>query len=529
MRRPEARAILPLLRNLERRVDELAAAVQRAKDSFHEFVRQSWHVCEPGTQFVDGLPVQAICEHLQAVAEGKILRLAICVPPRSGKSTITAVQFPSWRWARSPETKFLFASYANSLSIRDSVRCRRLIESGWFQERYGKGFSLLPDENLKTRFTNNRMGHRISVGVDSATTGEGADIALIDDAHNASEAASTAIRESTIEWFRTTFSTRLNDQRTGRMVVIGQRVHEKDLIGFLIEQGWDTLILPAEYEGSRKPTGIGWTDPRTEPGQLLWPERVGPVEIEQLKKDLGSYGAAAQLQQRPSPLQGGIFKRHFWRFWCHAEQKLDPVLVRQPNGEFAEVAPVVLPTGQGVRDISSWDLSFKATVDGSFVAGLAARTHKANVYLLDLCKRRMDFIETIAAIKAMANKWPSINTHLLEEKANGAAAVSALKAEIGGLIPIEPQGSKIERAHAVSPLIEAGNVYLPHPAIASWVDGFIDSCASFPNADTDVVDATTQLLNWNRANGRTTNIANARIIAITSGVPWHGGIGGLTN
>ncbi|MEP7354202.1 MAG: hypothetical protein ABI824_13320 [Acidobacteriota bacterium] len=304
-----------------------------AERSLGEFVRQAWPIVEPATPYVPGWHIDAIIEHLEAITHGQIRNLLINVPPRHMKSLLVSVFWPAWEWIRYPERRWLYSSYGAALSIRDSIKCRRLIESPWYQQRWGYVFALTSDQNTKGRFENNKSGYRIATSVGGAATGEGGDRLVCDDAHNVQEAESDSVRNGTVDWWGTVMSTRLNNPKTSSKTVVMQRCHERDLSGHLIEQGgFEHLCLPAEYEVTKAVTSIGWSDPRTEPGQLLWPERFGPDELASLKRSLGSYGAAGQLQQRPSPAEGGLFKRHWWRFWQPVGANLPPIPVRWPDG-----------------------------------------------------------------------------------------------------------------------------------------------------------------------------------------------------
>jgi hypothetical protein len=252
--------------------------------------------------FIPGRHIDAIIDHLEAVSYGHIRRLLINVPPRHMKSLLVSVFWPAWEWTRWPERRFLYSSYAANLSTRDSLVCRRLIESPWYRARWGHIFVLTGDQNVKTRFENNRSGYRLSTSVGGSVTGEGGDRLVCDDPHKVDEVLSDSIRTATLDWWDTVMSTRVNDPKATAMVVVMQRCHQQDLSGHLLEQGdWEHLCLPAEYEGPSRATSIGFTDWRKEPGELLWPERFGRKEIDDLKVSLGSYGAAGQLQQRPSP------------------------------------------------------------------------------------------------------------------------------------------------------------------------------------------------------------------------------------
>jgi predicted phage terminase large subunit-like protein len=442
-----------------------------AARGLREFVRQAWPVVEPATEFVSGWHLDAICEHLEAVTRGQIHRLLISVPPRHMKSLAVSVFWPCWEWITHPERRWLFCSYAAGLAIRDSVKCRRMVESPWYRRRWLDRFVLTSDQNEKSRFENDKAGYRIAIGVGGAATGEGGDRVVVDDPHNVREAESEIVRQSVLDWWDQVMSTRLNDPKRGAMVIVMQRVHENDLAGHVLQQGgYEELKLPAEYEGSQQVTSIGWRDPRTEPGELLWPERFGQEEVEALKRTMGSYAAAGQLQQRPAPAAGGILKRHWWKFY------------RETPRPFSEV-------------IQSWDCAFKDTRTSDFVVGQVWGRHGADKYLLDQVRGRMDCPATIQAVKRLSEKWPQAQAKLVEDKANGPAVIATLKHEIVGLIAVNPEGGKEVRAHAVSPQIEAGNVYLPDPTIAPWIGGFIDECAAFPNgAYDDQVDAMSQAL-----------------------------------
>src|SRR5450755_2537710 len=182
-----------------------------ASRSFREFVRQAWHVVEPATPFVSSWHIDVICDHLEAVTRGEIRNLLINVPPRHMKSLLVSVFWPAWEWIRWPERRWLFSSYAASLSIRDSLRCRRLIESPWYQSRWADRFALTSDQNTKGRFDNDRSGYRLATSVGGSVTGEGGDRLVCDDPHNVQEAESDSIRKTTTDWFDVVMSTRVND------------------------------------------------------------------------------------------------------------------------------------------------------------------------------------------------------------------------------------------------------------------------------------------------------------------------------
>ena len=254
------------LRILQRRIEQLEMVQaearsrsvyrQRTEDTAQaeahlgDFIRQAWHVLEPATPYIHGWHIDAMCEHLEAVTRGWIRNLLINVPPRHMKSLAVSVFWPCWEWTQHPERRWLYASYAQSLSIRDSLKCRRLIESDWYQAHWGQVFQLRGDQNQKMRWENDKTGYRLASSVGGSLTGEGGDRLVADDPHNIQQRESDTIREGVLQWWDEVMSTRLNDPKTGAKVLVMQRLHERDLSGHVLEQGgWEHLCLPAEYEG----------------------------------------------------------------------------------------------------------------------------------------------------------------------------------------------------------------------------------------------------------------------------------------
>ena len=443
--------------------------------TFREFVAQAWKVVEPGTVFVPGEHIDLICTHLEAAARGLLRQLIINIPPRHMKSTLVSVLWPAWVWTYWPESRWLSASYAHQLAVRDTVKARRVIQSPWYQGHWGNVFQMTKDQNVKSRYENNRGGHRIATSVGSAVTGEGGEFILVDDPNQANQVTSEVAREGVRDWWDHTMSTRQNDVNVGAKVVVMQRLHESDLTGHLLEKGnWVHLMLPAEFEPDRKcvtPFGADW---RKTEGELLWPAKKDQREINDLKRDLGAYGSSGQLQQRPSPAEGGIFKRHWWQFYERMPDSVDEI-------------------------VHSWDMAFKATNDSAYVVGQTWARLGADYYLVWQTREKLTFTESCTAVKQLAGMNPGYTAILIEDKANGPAIIDALRRAVPGILPIEPDGSKEARAHATSPTVEAGNVYLPSPRLAPWIDVFVDECANFPNgAYADQVDCATQAIRWLR-------------------------------
>lgn len=466
--------------------DDLAA--ERARRSLRAFVIAAWPVIEPSTPFVGGMHIDLICQYLEALGRGEIQRLLINVPPRYGKTWLVSVLFPAWLWLTDPGTRFLTASYGIDLAERDALGMRRVVESAWYQQQWPRGARLVADQATKSRFETVQGGARVAVSVGGAATGEGGDIILIDDPIKIDQADSAGHRQTVIDWYDQTMSSRLNDPSTGRIVVVGQRVHEDDLFGHLrVREGWRHLCLPAEYDPDHPYRTSD--DPRTQPGELLWPERWDADMLARHKRELGSYRAASMLQQLPAPTTGGIFQRSWWQWY-------DPAT---PLPRFTSI-------------VQSWDLAFTGADSADYVVGQVWGIDRADRYLLRQVRERLPFTDTLAAFHAQTawvnQCYPYHGGHpvLIEQAANAAAVHDVIKHDIPGVLLVIPEGDKLSRAHAVCPQIQSGNVYLPGASNADhtnydrtktpvWVQAFVEETAIFPNAkNDDQVDALTQAL-----------------------------------
>jgi predicted phage terminase large subunit-like protein len=480
----------PTLAEIERELER-----RKLLGSLEAFAQAAWHVVEPSTELVWNWHLSALAQHLEAVTAGQLRRLVINIPPGTMKSLMSSVFWPAWVWAKTPEWRGLFCSYGADLAIRDSVKCRGLIESDWYQEMFVKGaWHLAGDQNVKSYYVNSRTGFRISLSVGGKTTGFRGDAIVIDDPLNALEVYSKAARDECRRWYDQALSSRLNDLRTGAIVLIMQRLHEEDLTAHLLKKGgWEHLCLPSEYEPERASrTSIGWKDPRTAAGELLFPQRFPREVLDAAAVDLGSAGYAGQHQQRPAPAEGGMFKRTWWRFWRHAWE--DDVADHPELGDL-RARTVVLPE-KFDRMALSWDCAFKGTKESDFVAGGAWGSVGADKFLVDLVWDQLTFTKTVAELRAQVKRYPQATAKLVEEKANGAAVIDTLQKEITGIIAVDPEGGKEARAAATTPQVEAGNVYIP--LHAKWRDKYIEEHAVFPKAaHDDAVDQQSQiLLRW---------------------------------
>lgn len=462
------------------------ARAERRRRSFRLFVRDAWEHADPAP-LVWGWHLEALCDHLQWVSEGKIRRLLINIPPGHAKSMIVSVLWPAWVWARDPKWSAIFASYELGLVTRDAVRSRDLLDSDWYRSLFrnpsdARSWEWNDDQNAKKLYKNTAGGGRQAVSVGSGT-GYRAETLVVDDPLSADQANSDVERENANRWFFETMSTRFNDLETATRVVIMQRLHESDLSGEIVRREgakWCHLRLPSLFEPksravSRSHSGeVLWTDPRTNEGDLLFPAKFSRETLDDLKVSLGSAAFEAQHQQRPSKAQGNVLQRAwFTRRWFDPRTPVTPA-----PGLTLEALPAKFD-----RLLIVTDAAFKKTSDTDRIAIGVFGLKRPNLYLLDLVWARMTFSETLQAIRGLKAKWPRVGEIAIEDKANGPAIVDVLNKEIAGVMGFEPFGGKVARIMAAAPFLEAGNVWLP--ANAPWVSDLIEESAQFPKGAND--------------------------------------------
>lgn len=470
------------------------------EQSLYTFMQHGWKYIDPNP-FVPGWHLEAIAEHLQAVTDGEIKRLIINQPPRTSKSSMM-VAFDAWTWAQpyvsdtsGPGVQFLHSSYAQTLSIRDSVKTRRLIESPFYQSLWGERFQITSDQNTKIRFDNDKGGYRLATSVGGALTGEGGGIIIIDDPHNAVEMESELVRQGTIDWFDNSLSTRLNNARTGAIILVMQRLHEDDLTGHILASGdssWVHLMLPMRYEPERAailyPNAIGWSDPRTQDGELLTPERYDEMSVDRLERQLGPFGAAGQLQQRPEPKGGGILKRDWWQDW--------------DKDTFPEMEFV----------IATVDTAYTTKEENDFSAMTVWGVYRddndvAQIMLMNGWKARHELHELVERIANTARKF-KVDHLLVENKASGLSVAQEIRRlythEDFSVQLIDPKNQdKVARAYSIQHIFAEGLVHAP--MAFSWADMVVTDCSQFPKGKhDDIVDTVTMALRYLRNTGMIT-------------------------
>jgi predicted phage terminase large subunit-like protein len=461
-------------------------AIDRAlvrKGGLRAFMPLAWDTVQKPGSYRGNWHLDAINEHLQWVIEGQIKRLLIMCPPRHAKSMSTAVMAPAWSWIDRPHLKWLFASYAFPLAVRDSRLCRRILMSPWFQERWGDKFRITSDQNTKIRFDNDKHGYRLSTSVKAAVTGYGGSIVVCDDPHSVGEAESPAVRERTLEWWWESMQSRLDDPATGCFVVIGQRVHEQDLIGDIMRregQDYTKLCLPAEFEPDHPQRWF--RDPRKELGELLWPSHFNQKAIDKLKIALGPYAAAAQLSQRPAPRSGGFFKREWFTPVKVAPGDLDLVRGWDLAGS--------------VKKITKSDPDWTATVQ---IGWSPARARWCITHAQRWREGPGDIRKIVhgLAVSDDIRYGDRMKTRLVQDPGQaGLAQIQSYLAMLGGFnVKSAPaSGDKAVNAEPIAGQAQIGNV--DYVLNDDWNKEFFDELASFPTgAHDDYVDALSAAFN----------------------------------
>lgn len=495
----------------DRKISEEA---QRLSESLVDFVRVSWTHLEPETEYVHNWHVDAICEHLEAVSRGEIKRLQVWVPPQSMKSRLVSILWPAWEWTFAPGMKYWTASYDNHLAGHLASISYLLMRSTWYQQHWGHNFAFTRD--AEHFFQNNRGGHRLATSPESKGTGYHGHRIILDDALRAQQEISKIDLEKVNDWYDGTVTSRGLGPDHARILVM-QRLHETDIAAHLLElEDWVVLALPERHwpghpyawRGKRGRKGmeesqgstLGTGDPRKKENDLLWPEQRPAVMSDAQAASL-RYRAAGQLQQWPTPREGMLLKRNWWRFY-------DPEILKNPKKR---------PRMNCV--VQSIDTPLKDKESNDYVAIQAWGVKGADRYLLDLRKGHMNFSQAKRAIKEQAQyvrrMYPRTAHYVLIENAGyGVELIVELKRELTGITKISPtqDGDKIMRAEAASSDLESGNCWLPGigggadetlgPAnvVSGDVADFINNLALFPNAaHDDDVDAWSQCMNWLRS------------------------------
>jgi predicted phage terminase large subunit-like protein len=507
-----------------------------AELSLVEFIKQAWHIVEPGAPYIHGWHIDFIADHLTAITDGIELdngriynRLLINVPPGTMKSLITNVFWPSWEWGprNKPHLRYVCAAHkVENLSARDSRRMRQLITSDWYQKRWGDRVSLARDQNEKLNFVNSAQGFRIATAITSLTGIRG-DRVIIDDPHSVDSASSDAMRETEVATFLEAIPTRLTNPVESAIVVIMQRLHESDVSGVILDKqlGYDHVMLPMRYDPLRaRPTLLGLEDPRQEAGELLFPARFPLEVVDRDERAMGPYATAGQHQQEPAPRGGEVIKAAWWETWMedgwppidYVIASLDTAYTTKQENDFSAL------TVWGVfsSDYTTMRAENFVNARGRFRSSAqeAARFDEG-VRVRDLLDHRPESVPRVIMMAAWQGKLElsglvhkvaelckkyKVDKLLVEGKASGLSVAQEIRRLYGGedwAVQLINPGSldKLARMYSIQHLFSEGMIYAPD---RQWADMVIRQCEIFPKGKhDDLCDTVSMALRHLRETG----------------------------
>lgn len=514
--------------------DEELTEKEACEESLYCFIQKSWSAVEP-IDFRDGWHIQAIAEHLEALYYKDIVDLIINQPFRTGKSIVCSVLFPAWALMKDPKQSFLYTSYSHRFAERDSRKCLKLVQSDWYQRKWGQSVIIPPRYANAQKFETAAGGYRMISSVGGSSTGGGANFSVTDDPNNVAKVDSEAIRENTNFWWDNVMSSRYNLLEDRRRLIVQQRAHSMDLSGYTLakdDPNWIHLSLPMEFEISRRcstivlpgTNGKLWKDPRKKEGELLWPAGVNAKQLERMKKvDFrgDSYVISGQLQQRPSPMGGGILQRDWFKVW--------------KERDFPEFEYV----------LQSWDTALTTGPKACFSACSTWGVFKDkggifNIMLLSLYKDKVEYPDLRKMAVRLANNYEDVipddplkhrnppDLVLIEHKVSGYSLLSDLMRANIPVMKFEPNkhGDKIGRVRMISHLIENGLVWLPTVPpkcqfLTEDAQMFLEAAGMFPNdVSNDVIDSMSQAFIRLTASGWLVNKEDPREF-VDETAKWH--------
>jgi predicted phage terminase large subunit-like protein len=439
---------------------------------FAAFIEYTFGVLRPGMEFRPNWHIEAMAFKLSQVATGKVKRLIITLPPRNLKSICASVALPAWFLGHNPSERVVAVSYSAELAKTHANDFRLVVNDPLYQ-------SVFPDMRIKREtdreITTTARGRRYATSLDGTLTGLGGNLLIIDDPIKLGDAQSQVVRERSIEWYRSTLVTRPDDKRAARIVVVMQRVHQEDLVGYLEQQGgFQILNLPAIAQKTRL-YQIGRTTTYSyQAGEILHPEHEPADVLLGLKKAMGSMSFSAQYQQTPVPAGGTFIKRKWLKSYSSTELSTEP----------------------HDRTVISWDIALSEAQTGDSSAGVVLLCRGDTFYVLEVAKGQYPFKQLSENIRAMVRRYPRASL-LIEESPISLGLIQALRQENVSVVAIKPSKDKQSRVISQTDRFEAGSVFLPERA--DWLDGLIGELLAFPGGrHDDQVDALVQGMAWAR-------------------------------
>jgi predicted phage terminase large subunit-like protein len=444
------------------------------RSDFTAFIERSFYELNPTTPFLPNWHIEIIAAELEACRRGETKRLVINLPPRSLKSHCATIAFPAWLLGHNASAQIICASYGQDLSNKLAIDCRAVMTSNFYRSLFPTRLS--QEKQSVQEFMTTQKGVRLATSVGGVLTGRGAEIIIVDDPAKPEEALSATQRKSTNDWFDHTLYTRLNDKRTGCIILVTQRLHEDDLVGHVMSQGgWKLVRFPAIAEQDESyfiHTPFGFRRFHRRAGEALHPDREPLDVLGNIRETQGEYNFSGQYQQAPAPLGGGMIKYSWFRTYTANELPAKFEIVLQ-----------------------SWDSAAKPTELADYTVCTTWGITNRHIYLLHVLRKRLDYPALKCAVREQAVAFRP--THILiEDKSSGTQLIQELISEgVHGVQRYEPAGDKVMRLHVVSSTIENGFVHLPEKA--DWLPEFIHELTTFPKAKyDDQADSSSQALDW---------------------------------
>ncbi len=449
------------------------------RNDFHVFMKKAFRSINPGEKLSDNWHLRAITHHFDLCLQGQINRLLITVSPRSLKSHIGSVCFPAFLLGQNPATKIICASYSQILSEDFSNQCRLLMSEPWYKDVFPSTV-LSPIKNTASEFDTTIHGKRIATSLGGTLTGRGGDFIIIDDINKAADFTSASSRETANQWFDNTLQSRLNSMKEGCIIVIQQRIHTDDLAGHILKKGdWVHLNLPAIAQEEQIIAINDDGNYHFKKDELLHEARLDRDNLEQQRKNVGSYIFSSQYLQSPVPEEGNLVPveafRNFDNYPIHHKEDLI---------------------------VHSWDIASGQGEHNDYSVGTIWLYRYNEYFLLDVVRRKLSYNELRIEVRRQAQE-SNVDVLLIEKAGVGIALIDDLKQGTKiNIIAIVPTKDKVTRMVPGTADIEAGKVALPKDAL--WRAEFEKECAEFPyGKHDDQVDSLSMFLDWARKRRET--------------------------
>jgi predicted phage terminase large subunit-like protein len=439
------------------------------------FIHRSFLELNPQTPFLSNWHIELLAAKLEKVRRGTCKRLIINIPPRHLKSHTTSIAFPAWLLGHQPAKKIICVSYARDLAETLARDSRNLMTSPFYEALFDTRIS--GERDAVSEFETNEGGYRLSTSIGGVLTGRGADIIIIDDPLKADDALSETRRRSVNDWYDNTLRSRLNNQQTGAIIIVMQRLHSDDLVAHVQEPGaWEVLSFPAAAEKDESytfQTPFGRRRANRRIGEILQPSLLTPATLDSQRRGMTDYNFSAQYQQNPQPFSGFIVKREWLKFYTSAEkpERFDQIL-------------------------QSWDTANKDTELSNFSVCTTWGVKDQHLFLLDVYRQRMDFPTLKRAVIDLAAVHRA-DIVLVEDKASGISLIAELRSQNFSIVQEAPviDGDKVMRLRGQTAKIAGGFVLFPKDA--HWLDTYLLELVTFPNSkNDDQVDSTVYALAW---------------------------------